>query len=102
MKEPELEENDLDATVQGDRLEIVRRSLEPDNRPVEVTAPDGSTRKVELADRHDGRYTPSLGIDQAGLYRVSDGARVALAAAGPLHPIAFAEDRKITRLHSRH
>src|SRR3546814_7790612 len=35
MKEPELEENDLDATVRGDRLEIVRRSLEPDNRPVE-------------------------------------------------------------------
>src|SRR3546814_8021944 len=107
MKEPELEENDLDATVQGDRLEIVRRSLEPDNRPVEVTAPDGSSRKVGLADRHDGSYLPSLGIEQAGLHRVSGGERVAMASAGPLNPIEFAAvrapaaARTSTRLQAR-
>ena len=41
MKEPDLEENDLRATIDGDRLMVTRQSLEPDDRPVTVTAPDG-------------------------------------------------------------
>src|SRR6516162_1006965 len=30
MKEPDLEENDLRAAVEGDRLAVTRQSLEPD------------------------------------------------------------------------
>ncbi len=48
MKEPDLEENDLRATVDGDRLVVTRQSLEPDDRPVTVTAPDGSSQSLKL------------------------------------------------------
>ena len=51
MKEPDLEENDLRATVEGDRLVVTRQSLEPDDRPVTVTAPDGSSRSLDLDAR---------------------------------------------------
>jgi hypothetical protein len=93
MKEPDLEENDLRAMVEGDRLVVTRQSLEPDDRPVTVTAPDGAKRTLTLSPENGGRSTGTLPIDEMGLYRVSDGSRSALAAAGPLNPIEFADVR---------
>jgi uncharacterized membrane protein len=93
MKEPDLEENDLRATVEGDRLIVTRQSLEPDDRPVTVAAPDGSSRSLSLSPESGGRSTGSLAIGEMGLYRVTDGSRTALAAAGPLNPIEFADVR---------
>jgi hypothetical protein len=93
MKEPDLEENDLRAAVEGDRLMVTRQSLEPDAAPVAVTAPDGSTRGLTLSPDAGGRSTGSLPIGEMGLYRVTDGSRTALAAAGPLNPIEFADVR---------
>ncbi len=93
MKEPDLEENDLRATVDGDRLLVTRQSLEPDGRPVTVTAPDGSKSSLKLTPTKGGRSTGSMAIARMGLYRVSEGNRTALAAAGPLNPIEFADVR---------
>ena len=72
--------------VEGDRLVVTRQSLEPDDRPVTVTVPDGSTRSLTLSPDAGGRSTGSLPISEMGLYRVTDGTRTALAAAGPLNP----------------
>jgi hypothetical protein len=93
MKEPDLEENDLRAVVEGDRLVVTRQSLEPDDRPVTVTAPDGSSHSLKLAPESGGRSSGSLPITEMGLYRVTDGTRTALAAAGPLNPVEFADVR---------
>jgi hypothetical protein len=91
MKEPDLEENDLRAMVEGDRIVVTRQSLELDDRPVTVTAPDGSSRSLTLAPESGGRSSGTLPISEMGLYRVSDGTRTALAAAGPLNPVEFAD-----------
>jgi hypothetical protein len=91
MKEPDLDENDLRATVEGGRLVVTRQSLEPDNAPVTVTAPDGSRKSLKLTPQEGGRSVGELAISQMGLYRVSDGSKVALAAAGPLNPIEFSD-----------
>jgi len=93
MKEPDLEENDLRAAVEGDRLVVTRQSLEPDDRPVTVMAPDGTSASLALTPDKGGRSTGSLVIAQMGLYRVSDGSHTALAAAGPLNPVEFADVR---------
>jgi hypothetical protein len=93
MKEPDLEENDLRASIDGDRLLVTRQSLETDNKPVTVTAPDGSTSTLALTPTHGGQSTGSLAVAQMGLYRVTDGTRTALAAAGPLNAIEFADVR---------
>jgi hypothetical protein len=93
MKEPDLEENDLRATVEGDHLVVTRQSLDPDESPVMVTAPDGTTRSLNLTPQTGGRRTGRLAITQMGLYRVTDGSRTALAAAGPLNPIEFSDVR---------
>jgi hypothetical protein len=93
MKEPDLEENDLRAMIEGDRLVVTRQSLEPDDKPVTVTLPDGTTQALTLSPDHGGRSTGTLAIAQMGLYRVTDGVHTALAAAGPLNPIEFADVR---------
>ncbi|HYZ40767.1 MAG TPA: hypothetical protein VE687_09085, partial [Stellaceae bacterium] len=90
---PDLEENDLRAVVEGDHLVINKQSLEPDDRPVTVTAPDGSSRTVKLAPESGGRSSSTLPISEMGLYHVTDGTRTALAAAGPLNPVEFADVR---------
>ena len=60
---------------------------------VTVTAPDGATTTLQLTPGQGGRSTGTLPVSQMGLYRVSDGTRTALAAAGPLNPIEFADVR---------
>jgi hypothetical protein len=93
MKEPDLEENDLRAVVEGDSLVVTRQSLEADDRPVTVAAPDGSSRSLTLIPENGGRSSGRLPITEMGLYRVTDGTRTALAAAGPLNPVEFADVR---------
>jgi hypothetical protein len=58
-----------------------------------VTAPDGSSRSLTLTPESGGRSSGSLPITEMGLYHVTDGTRTALAAAGPLNPIEFADVR---------
>ena len=93
MKEPDLEENDLRATVDGNRLVVTRQSLEKDDRPVQVTGPDGRQQTLNLAPLSGGRSSGSLPIAESGLYRITDGTRTALAAAGALNPIELADVR---------
>ncbi len=93
MKEPELEENDLRAVVRGDRIEVVRRSLEKNDRPVEVTTPSGAKQTLTLTDADDGRATASFKVTEPGLYHITDGERMAIAAVGALNPVEFADVR---------
>jgi hypothetical protein len=93
MKEPELEEERLSAEISGDRLRVERHSLEPGDVTVTVTAPDGTDRPLALAPARDGMAAAEMVIDQAGLWRVGDGARTALAGAGALNPVEMANVR---------
>jgi hypothetical protein len=93
MKEPDLEENDLRATVEGNRLVVTRQSLEKDDRPVQITGPDGKLQSLSLAPTQGGQSSGSLAIAESGLYRLTDGSRTTLAAAGALNPIELADVR---------
>jgi predicted Rdx family selenoprotein len=93
MREPDLEEEDLRATVAGGRLEILRRSLAPEHPEIDVTLPSGEIRKVTLEPGRGGRAGATIAAAEGGLYRVDDGRRTALAAAGPLNPREFEDLR---------
>jgi hypothetical protein len=93
MKEPDLEDDDLRADIQGRRLTITRHSLEKDERAVTVVTPSGQQSRVGLTDRGDGRATASMVINAPGLYRITDEEkkRTVFAAAGTLNPLEFAD-----------
>ncbi len=93
MKEPELEENALIAEVRGDRLHVLRRSLKPEAATVNVRTPSGAEHEVKLEELGPGRSGGGLAVTEPGIYRVSDGSRTVLAAAGALNPLELADLR---------
>jgi hypothetical protein len=93
MKEPDLDEESLKAEIQGARLIVQRRSLQPGPAQVTVTLPSGETRTLVLKDAENGVARATLPAPGPGLYRVSDGAQTALATKGALNPLEFRDLR---------
>jgi hypothetical protein len=93
MKEPDLEEEDLRASVEDGRLDILRHSLSDKPVTVQITFPSGKKAEVKLADQGDGRQVGTLGAEETGLYRLTDGTHMAFAASGALNPLEIADLR---------
>jgi hypothetical protein len=100
MKEPDLEEEALTATADGQTMTIVRRSLSEGAREVTITAPDGAETVVQLTETSPGRFTADWEAPDIGLYRLSDGEIDRVMALGPAAPREFEEtiasDEKLT------
>ncbi len=93
MKEPDLEEEGLRAEVRDGRLQVERRSLATETPEITVTAPSGKTESVKLEQREGGTARAAVPVDEPGLYKVTDGKASALATAGALNPLEFADLR---------
>lgn len=93
MKEPELEENDLRARVDGNRITVERRSLRPDPRNVVLTTPSDESRTLDMANDRAGLATATVIAAEPGIYRVTDGERTALAVVGAVNPPELADVR---------
>ena len=91
MKEPDLEEEALRASVHGHELAIERQSLKDSVPPVTVTTPSGAQQQVTLNASAPGLWRASLDVKELGLYRLSDGEQSVLANVGPENPREFQE-----------
>ncbi len=91
MKEPELEEEALRATADGEELTIERQSLKDQIPPVEVLAPSGKKTTVKFDSGRAGLSRTQIKVSELGLYRVTDGALSALVNVGPENPREFQE-----------
>ena len=93
MQEPDLEEEDLRARAMGNQLLIQRRSLNPAGKDIQITTPSGEVRSVALNDNGRGMETGALAVTEPGLYRLDDGTHRAIAAAGDINPLEYADMR---------
>lgn len=93
MKEPELEEEDLRAAVSGNRVEVVRRSLEPITGSVTAVSPSGATRSVPLSPAGPGEAAGSFTADEMGLYRLTQGDTSTVAVVGTANPREYTDIR---------
>lgn len=91
MKEPELEEEALTATAEGQSMTITRRTLGEAPGTVDVTAPDGTVTVVPLEEVAPGRFTGTFEGPEIGLYRLVDEAHETVLALGPSAPREFEE-----------
>ena len=91
MGEPDLEEETLTATAEGQRMTVTRRTLEDEAAPVTVTDPEGAETVLELAQEEPGLYRATWEAPEIGLYRLSDGVLDAVVALGPSAPREFEE-----------
>ncbi|MCS6853876.1 MAG: hypothetical protein NZ523_03855 [Elioraea sp.] len=96
MKEPDLEEEDLRARVDGERIVVERRSLAEGPPPsLTVTSPSGETRMLALEQLGPGRAGAEFMADQPGVWRLTDGSRLAFAAVGAGNPREFLDLRAL-------
>ena len=87
MKEPELEEESLTATVKDGGLQIARHSLAPEEVPVTITSPDGTQQTVTPKSSSGGAFGARIAITEPGVYTLTDGKKTALAAIGTPNPL---------------
>lgn len=91
MKEPELEEEALTATAEGQTITVTRRSLKDVPREARITAPDGAETVLPLPEARPGAFTATWEAPEIGLYRVTDGELSTVVALGPSAPREFEE-----------
>jgi hypothetical protein len=84
MQEPELDEEALRAEPVGDAIEIERRSLHPEPETAAITAPSGRVTEVTLEPSEQGIARATVPADEAGLYRIADGALTTYVAVRPI------------------
>jgi hypothetical protein len=93
MKEPELEEERLSASISDGQIGIERNSMHDTVPPVRITYPSGVQTQVTLTKAQAGIWKGAAKADQLGLYRLDDDTLTAVAAAGPLNPKEVADMR---------
>jgi hypothetical protein len=87
MKEPELEEESLNAQILGSNLQIIRQSLDlPDNK-VQVTLPSGESVEIELEATSNGQFVGTTPLNGRGLYRLQATGASGMIAVGALSPL---------------
>ena len=91
MKEPDLEEEALTATAEGQTMTITRRTLGDEAGEVEITGPDGSVVMVPLEEVSPGRFSADWTGPEMGLYRLKEGDMESVVALGPAAPKEFEE-----------
>ncbi|MCH4144104.1 VWA domain-containing protein [Acetobacter peroxydans] len=93
MKEPELEEEQLSASLSDGVLNITRHSVSTTaSSTVSVTAPSGASQSVSLRpDPQDpGTFRATLAATENGIWQISDGAHTTYAAPVQADPAEFA------------
>jgi hypothetical protein len=89
LKEPELEEEALTATAEGQTLTITRRTIGDAPGDLTITAPDGTETTLPMPEAAPGRYGLDWQAPDMGLYRLAQGDKTAVVAVGPQAPREF-------------
>jgi hypothetical protein len=93
MREPELEEERLEAAVDRGRLVVQRRSLGTAPVDLAIRAPGGEVTTLSIAPGDDGISRAEMPATEVGLYRVDDGRSTVFATGGALDPREFRDLR---------
>jgi hypothetical protein len=92
LKEPELEEEALVATVSGTAMTVTRRTVrDAIPGPVVITAPDGTKTELALKSEAPGRHRAVWAAPGQGLYRLEQDGLVRVVGVGPGTPREYDE-----------
>ncbi|NNJ69199.1 MAG: hypothetical protein HKP54_14315, partial [Boseongicola sp.] len=91
MKEPDLEEEALSVTAEGQTMVVTRRTLGDEVGPLAIEGPDGVVALVPLEEVSPGRFEATYEGPEIGLYRLVEGDQESVIALGPSAPREFEE-----------
>lgn len=98
MQEPELEEEILSLTADGDTMSATLRSLDETPPPLVLTDPDGSSVTTEWRQREPGVFEATLPAPRLGLYAATSGDLSTVALNGPANPREYVDVRSTTEV----
>ena len=99
MKQPELEEEALEASISAGALSVTRRGVaETPSGVVEVSDPEGRMAALKLTPIGPGRSAGTVAAAAPGVWRIADGSLVAFAAAKLPNPPEIADLRATATL----
>ncbi len=94
MKEPELDEERLQARIADGKLLVERRSVAAASAgDVTLTPPDGPARTLHLVQAGAGHAVGRVDAAIPGVWQVGDGTHLAYAAVGLDNPLEYADLR---------
>jgi hypothetical protein len=93
MKEPELEEERLSASIDSGLITVERQTMADQPKPVTLTYPSGKHVTLQLVKVEPGMWRATAKADELGLYRLTDGTLNTVTATGPLNPKEVADMR---------
>jgi len=98
LKQPELEEEALRATVQGGRIIIERQTMldeaalmDADLTLAKITLPSGTVVEQRLTQQTDGLLIGNFASNEVGLFRIENGDKTSFALIGSLDAPEFTE-----------
>ncbi|MAU96395.1 MAG: hypothetical protein CMP81_10990 [Fulvimarina sp.] len=91
MKEPELDEESLEAEARGSDLVVPRQTIGDDPGPATVITPSGRAENLPLANVSPGLWEGVLKTDEMGLFQAANGDLRALGTVGPVNPREYRE-----------
>jgi len=93
MKEPELEEESIAISVNGERVDVRQYSLSETLEPAEIRAPDGTVSVVEMEMSGPGEFIGSFVSSEQGIFDVRSNGVQRVFAKGAANPIEFFDPR---------
>lgn len=91
MKEPELEEEALTASGNGKNLTIRRQTMADKPELAEIISPSGKKQVLKLIKEQEGVFVAHLSTEEVGLFKVTNGDKIALAHIGPINSPEYSE-----------
>jgi len=96
MKEPELKEESLSATSNGNTLAIRRQTMKDSISPMHIRLPSGKTFDIQATRMEDGVFTATFDSDETGLIRIENDDRTTVFHAGPIDTPEYGDIVSIT------
>jgi len=85
MKEPDLEEDGLQARVQGSQIKLIKRALREEDIIVQMRKPDGTSEDITLKPEQGKAAETTINAGTAGIYTFTHEAQKVFAVVGDLN-----------------
>ncbi|MEL6829737.1 MAG: hypothetical protein AAFO63_06330, partial [Pseudomonadota bacterium] len=89
MKEPELDERQLQLEARGDTIAARLRTLSERAAPLTLETPSGSFLEPQWQEERPGLFRAEVPVDELGLYKAQSGGLDAVVLNGPANPVEF-------------
>ena len=93
MKEPELEEESITVTIEGEQVEVRQQSLSETLEPANMRTPNGAISVINMEPSGPGEFAGAFVTPEQGIFEIRSNGIQRVFAKGAANPIEFFDPR---------